>query len=63
MKLLRWLWKHRPDSADVALAEAREERRATEARGVEVRSVTGRLREMRDANHFAESIRRALGEN
>jgi hypothetical protein len=60
---LRWWRKRRPDPADAALAEAREERRATERRGVEVRSITGRLKEMRDANHFAESIRRALGEN
>jgi hypothetical protein len=62
MKLLWWR-KRRPDPADVALAEAREERRATEERGAEVRSITGRLKEIRDANHFAESIRRALGEN
>lgn len=62
MKLLWWR-KRRPDPADAALAEAREERRATEERGVEVRSISGRLREMRDANHFAESIRKALGES
>jgi hypothetical protein len=60
---MRWPWRHHnSDSADEALAEARREREEAQARREEVKSIAARLRDLREANHFAESIRRALGE-
>ena len=61
---MHWPWRrHRhPGSADEALAEARREREEARARRSEVKSIASQLRDMREANHFAESIRRALGE-
>ena len=60
---MRWWRKREPDRADEALAKAQRERKSAEARGNEIRSISDRLKEIRDANHFAESIRRALGDN
>lgn len=61
---MRWRWWRRgPSPADVALKEAQDEKKAAQDRHAEIRSVAARLREIRDANHFAESIRRALGDS
>jgi hypothetical protein len=61
---MRWPWKRRgPDSADEALEDTRKEREAAQARGEEIRSIAIRLRQIRETNHLAESIRRALGES
>lgn len=60
---MRWPWRHRdPGPADEALAESREQREEAQARREEIKSIADTLREIRRANHFAESIRRALGE-
>jgi hypothetical protein len=59
---MHWPWRH-VDRADEALAETRKDREATEARGEEIHSLTKRLRQIRGENHFAENIRRALGDN
>jgi hypothetical protein len=59
---MRWPWRRKPDPADEALAEARAQREETQQRREEVRSIAEDLREIRRRNHFAESIRRALGE-
>jgi hypothetical protein len=59
---MRWPWRRKPDSADEALAEARRQREEAQERRAEVESIANRLRKIREANHFAESIRRALGE-
>ena len=58
---MRWRLKRR-SRADEALAESKKEREAVEARRHETRSIARQLREIRDANHFAENIRRALGD-
>ena len=55
-----WWRKKRRSRADEALAEAQEKRKAAEARRRETRSIARQLREIRDENHFAENIRRAL---
>lgn len=59
---MRWPWQRKPDQADEALAEARREREEARERRKEVKSIASQLRDIREANHFAESIRRALGE-
>jgi hypothetical protein len=60
---MRWPRRQRePDPADEALAEARAQRKEARERREEIKSIADRLREIREANHFAESIRRALGE-
>lgn len=56
-----WRWR-KPNPADEALAESRRERQAARKRGEEIKSIASQLRNLREANHFAESIRRALGE-
>jgi hypothetical protein len=58
---MRWRLRRR-SQADEALAESKKELKAAEARRHETRSIARQLREIRDANHFAENIRRALGE-
>jgi hypothetical protein len=62
---MRWPWRHREfvSRADEALAETRKEREETERRGEEIRSLTKHLRQLRAENHFADNIRRALGDN
>lgn len=50
----------RTAEADAALVRAQAARREAVARGPEVTAVTGRLRELRERNHFAEMIERAL---
>ena len=57
-----WWRRKRRNRADEALAESQKERKAAEARRRETRSIARQLKEIRDANHFAENIRRALGE-
>lgn len=62
---MRWPWRrHREcnDRADKALEESREQRKAAEREGVEIRTLAEQLRRIREANHFADSIRNALGE-
>lgn len=60
---MRWpWWKRDADGADEALEDTRKEREAAQARGEEIKSIASRLRQIRDENHFAENIRRALGE-
>lgn len=59
---MRW-WKRRGrHRADEALEEARKERKEANERGEEIKTIASRLRAIRDENHFAENIRRALGE-
>jgi len=61
---MRWPWQRRgTDSAEEALEDTRKEREAVQARGEEIRTIASRLRQIREANHLAESIRRALGES
>jgi hypothetical protein len=60
---MHWPWNKRERTpADEALAEARAERKVAHERGREITVLVDRLREIRAANHFAENIRRALGE-
>lgn len=59
---MRWPWKHR-GHANEALEEAQKERKEAEARGEEIQTIASRLRQIRKENHFAENIRRALGES
>jgi hypothetical protein len=60
---MRWWRRRSHDQAEKALEEAQKERKAAEDRRHETRSIARQLREIRDANHFAENIRRALGDN
>jgi hypothetical protein len=58
---MRWSWRRRNGHrADEALAESREQRAAAQAQRAEVEGIADRLKRMREANHFAESVRRAL---
>lgn len=60
---MRWPWRRREsDRADQALAQSREQLEQAQRQRDEVRRLAERLRDLREANHFAESIRRALGE-
>lgn len=58
-----WWRRQGRHQADKALAESQKEREAAEARRRETRSIVRQLREIRDANHFAENVRRALGDS
>lgn len=61
---MRWPWQRpRPvDRADAAIAESTEQRRTAEERSEEVSRLAAKLRKIRESNHFADSIRDALGE-
>jgi hypothetical protein len=61
---MRWPWqRHRPaDRADAAIAESTEQRKTAEGRREEVSRLAATLRQIRQENHFADSIRDALGE-
>jgi hypothetical protein len=61
---MRWPWQRpQPENpADLALAESTHQREAAEQRREEVTRLADKLRRIREANHFADSIRDALGE-
>jgi hypothetical protein len=61
---MRWPWQRprQADRADAAIAESTEQRRTVEERSEEVSRLAAKLRKIRESNHFADSIRDALGE-
>lgn len=58
---MRWPWRQKQaGQADKALAESQEQRAAAQAQRAEIEGIAERLKRLREANHFAESVRRAL---
>lgn len=49
-----------PDPAE-AMAQAEEQKREVEARSAGIKAMAAHMRRIREENHFAELIRRALG--
>jgi hypothetical protein len=65
MGLLAWMRRqrgeqHDPAEAQAALERATAARRESAERRPEVAEITSRLRHLRERNHFAEMIERAL---
>jgi hypothetical protein len=60
---MRWPWKRQRDGrADAALAESTAQRESAEQQRANVTQLAATLRLIRQQNHFADSIRDALGE-
>lgn len=64
---MRWPWQQHPDDgerarADEALERATERLEETRRRDEAGHRLAARIRTMRDRNHLAEAIERALGE-
>lgn len=61
LRRLAW-WRRScdPSEASIAAAQSRQTLREVRARWDEVNDVTARLRALRQRNHFAEMIERAM---
>lgn len=60
---MRWPWSRRPDPEAVkAIRHAQERLDDVRSKDAEVDSLAQRLREIRDANHFAELLISAFGQ-
>jgi hypothetical protein len=63
---MRWPWRHRDEQgharADAALERTREKREASRRKDAAGARLADRIRQMREANHLAEAIERALRE-
>lgn len=63
---MRWPWRHRDDAgherADEALRQTAERREEQQERDDKFLPLADRIRRMRERNHLAEAVERALRE-